>query len=391
MESTKNNSNKRNIAIGVIILGWITCGYLFIRSSQLIKGTVSGYDLCKIIFSSSCDDALQNTASWQFGFPLAGLGLIYFSLLGILFVTQKPFFEKAALLLSSAGVGVSLILSIVIFRLGPSCSLCLFVHLVNLFVFVAILVCVREKNKINQEKKRFFLLTSLKWIFFVLLAVTIGSFSEVYILANSVGTKAKAALAQSYEDFDKSPVYTFPKNSSSPISGSIDAPLQLIVFSSFQCPGCQLFSNSLTNLRKKFGGNINIQYKNYPLSSGCNSNLTGNMQPGSCAAALAAIAANMQGLYWEYHDQLFQSDLHLGENSLVAIAKKIGLYIEKWEADRQSENSKEILAEDIRLGNQLKIYATPSVFLNDRQISNINESAIIFLLQKELDRLKIKE
>lgn len=391
MEDKTNTFNKRTLAIGTIVFGWAICGYLFFRSLQLSKGTVSDFDFCKSIFGSSCDDALQNTASWQLGFPIASLGLVYFGLLGLLLVARKPFFDRAALLISSAGIGVSLILSLVIIRKGPTCPLCLVAHIINLFTFINILITVKQQTLFNSPKKTLFFFRPIIWVFLGLLAILLGSFSEVYILANSVGTRTETALNQSYENFARGSVYEFPKDSSSPISGSINAPLQLVVFSSFQCPGCQTFSQSLTNFRKKFGENINIQYKNYPLSSGCNSKLNTDMQPWSCAAALAAIAAHKQGLYWKYHEQLFQSDLQLDENILLTIAINSGLDIEKWESDRKSENAKEILAEDIRLGNQFKIYATPSVFLNGRQISSMNESSVTFLLQKELNRLKNKE
>lgn len=388
MVDKSNAFNKRTLAIGTIVFGWAICGYLFFRSSQLSKGTVSDFDFCKSIFGSSCDDALQNTASWHLGFPIASLGLVYFGLLGLLIVANKSFFDRAALLISSAGIGISLILSLVIIRKGPACPLCLLVHLINLLALIAILLTVKQQKLFNNPKKTLSLFRPVIWGFLVLLAIIAGSFSEVYILANSVGTRTETALNQSYENFARGPVYEFQKESSSPISGSINAPLQLIVFSSFQCPGCQTFSQSLTNLRNKFGENINIQYKNYPLSAGCNSKLSTDMQPWSCAAALAAIAAHKQGLYWKYHDQLFQSDLYLDENILLTIAKNSGLDIEKWESDRESENVKKILEDDIELGNQLKIYATPSVFLNGRQISSMNESSVTFLLHKELNRLK---
>jgi hypothetical protein len=60
------------------------------------------------------------------------------------------------------------------------------------------------------------------------------------------------------------------------------------------------------------------------------------MQPQSCNAAFAAIAAQQQNLFWDYHDQLFQSDLNFDETTFKSIAEKIGLNIGKWETDRQS-------------------------------------------------------
>ena len=53
-------------------------------------------------------------------------------------------------------------------------------------------------------------------------------------------------------------------------------------------------------------------------------------------AALAALAANNQGKFWEYHDRLF-AEKEITEQSLGIIAKDLGLDLGMFNADRKSQ------------------------------------------------------
>ena len=369
------------------MLGWIACAYLFYRAAQLNKGPTTELDLCNMLFGASCDGVLSNAASWQLGYPLAGWGLVYFGLLGLLLVINKSIVNQAIILLSSFGLGVSIIQGLYIISKGLSCPLCLGIHIINLVVLISIYLSAKPHIVISKQNQSTPLRLSMQWGVLLVLAVMTGGFSEVYILANSIGTSAEVRLNQSFEDFRNGAVYDFSKNTLSPKTGLSDAPLQLVVFSSFQCPGCQVFNHSLANIKSKFGKNINVEYKDFPLSSTCNSKLKVDMQPRSCDAAIAAIAASNQDRYWEYHEQLFQSDLQAKDSTLISIAQSVGLNMETWQSDRESQEVIDRLLEDIRLANEIGIRATPTVFLNGRRVNRFEETSLTYLLYEELNQL----
>ncbi len=380
-------STRRVIALGTIVIGWILCGYLAYRTSQISGDPSPSFDLCKTIFGASCDEALSHSASWQLGFPLTGWGLVYFGLLGLLLATNKPAVDRAAIILAAFGTGVSIVLSHMSISMEISCVLCLAVHIINLLTLVSIVLAVRPYIKNGEQQGGLFLKHSISWGILVVLVIIAGGATDIYIMVNSIGNRTEASLSQSYEDFQKGAAQKIPKNDITPLAVSIDAPLQLVVFSSFQCPGCEQFSQTLHKLSEIFNENLSIEFKNYPLSSSCNPALNVDMQPRSCNAALAAIAANNQNRFWEYHDLLFQSNMQADENTLLSIANNIGLNIEKWETDRHSEEAMEQLSEDIEFGNKIGIHATPTVFLNGRQVKNFNEASLAFLLHQELNHL----
>jgi len=386
MGNKENAFGSRVWALGIIIFGWVLCAYLVFRSTQLKANGNAWPDLCQTVFNSGCDKALKSALAWHLGFPLAGWGLAYFGLLGLLFSLSKPATDRLTILVAAFGVGVSGVLSAIIVRAGAavSCPLCLSVHFINLLALVALFWSVRPHVPSSEQKPAKW--SFLRWVVLISFVVILGGASEYGILKTSFGKKPEINLDEIAKNFTEETVYNIP-NSDSPRIGSPDAPVQLVVFSSFQCPACKTFAPSLENIHKKFGEKVGITFKNFPLSTSCNPRLSEDMQPRACAAAFAAIAAQRQNLFWNYHDQLFQSNLEEDEKTLTSIAKNIGLNMEQWESDRQSDAVKESLSEDVTIAYEIGINATPSVFINGRRVGAFDESVLTFLIQNELSKI----
>ena len=84
-------------------------------------------------------------------------------------------------------------------------------------------------------------------------------------------------------------------------------------------------------------------------------------------AALASMAAHAQGLFWEYHDILFENQKALQADKLELYAEQIGLDMEKWKKDKESKEFKDLIARDMREGPRAGVRGTPSVFINGRR------------------------
>jgi cyclophilin family peptidyl-prolyl cis-trans isomerase/protein-disulfide isomerase len=81
------------------------------------------------------------------------------------------------------------------------------------------------------------------------------------------------------------------------IMGSKKPVMTLIEYSDFQCPYCQLMSASVNTFMKAHGDEVQLVYRDFPLS----------IHDKSLIAAQAAEAAGLQGKFWEMHDYLFDS------------------------------------------------------------------------------------
>ena len=83
------------------------------------------------------------------------------------------------------------------------------------------------------------------------------------------------------------------------LEGKPDAPISLVEFADFECPGCGQFANETEpELRKHYidSGTVNLRYFDFPLA----------MHQNTMSASLAAACAADQGKFWQMHDMLFE-------------------------------------------------------------------------------------
>ena len=92
-------------------------------------------------------------------------------------------------------------------------------------------------------------------------------------------------------------------NPTDPTLGKEDAPIVMLEFSDFQCPFCGKFRAETFDLIKTNyidTGKVLFIYKDFPLSQ---------IHPFAQKAAEAALCADAQGKFWEYHDKLFENQV----------------------------------------------------------------------------------
>jgi protein-disulfide isomerase len=200
----------------------------------------------------------------------------------------------------------------------------------------------------------------------------------------SLSARSAFDPSQALAAFESSPKQPIPLKANDPSLGLSGAPVQLVVFSDFQCPACANFSNSLTNLIKTFEGKLQVFFKHYPLGTTCNPSMETDIHPQACEAAEAAEAANRQKKFWAFHDALFASNLNSSPNMVSLIAAEIGLDLHQFEADRKSQTTIKKVESDIEIGNRLGVDATPAIYLNGRFVPDHRLQTIEFLITHEL-------
>jgi protein-disulfide isomerase len=102
---------------------------------------------------------------------------------------------------------------------------------------------------------------------------------------------------------------------------------------------------------------VKIAYKHLPLRS--------HAMAGP--AALASMAANEQGKFWEYHDKLF-AEQKISPASFERIATDIGLDLEQFKSDMKSQKLQRIIAEDTADAGRIGVTGTPTVFINGSKL-----------------------
>ena len=110
----------------------------------------------------------------------------------------------------------------------------------------------------------------------------------------------------------------------------------------------------------KHKDNVTLVFKHLPLT---------RIHPQAIPAAQAAWAAQQQGKFWEYHDALFEQQDKLGEELYLEVANSLGLDIDKFNSDRQSEAATALIEKDVELARKIGVSGTPFFVMNGETLS----------------------
>lgn len=360
----------RMVALALVGLGWTLSAFLLLRVVAL--RAAPQWHLTDR-FCPGCDSALMS--GWQLGFPLAAWALIYYAVAAFLIVHGSRAAFSAAWTMSAAATGASLVLTASLLLNGSSdCLPCLAAHVINAAVFSALSLVGARQLPLRPFPYR--LLQSRVALAAVLIVA--GGLAEAALRPSM---PRQSAVLRIYAE---GPPRTIPEDPADPSLGAADSPVRIVVFSSFQCPGCQAFAHVLRRVEEEFAGRLTTVFKHFPLGKECNTALPHDLQSRSCAAAEAAEAAHRLGAFWRFHDALFAGSLQNSEDDLRQIARHIGLPLERWKIERDSPAVREKLRKDIELGWLLGVDATPAVFLNGRRVFDLRLSSLETLIRSEV-------
>jgi protein-disulfide isomerase len=103
-------------------------------------------------------------------------------------------------------------------------------------------------------------------------------------------------------------------------------------------------------------------------------------------AATAALAANEQGKFWEFHDQLFENQSDLDDAKLIQIARTLKLDLARFRKKMKDPALKEMVNRDYDEAKKLGVIATPWVYVNGRHLSERALPDFIKVIDSELKK-----
>lgn len=141
-----------------------------------------------------------------------------------------------------------------------------------------------------------------------------------------------------------------------PAFGPVNAPVTIIEFGDFLCPYCARFhQQTLPALLATYPDKIRFVYRDFPV-----------LGAASGRAAQAAACAGEQGRYWDYHGALFGGLGGSDEESLLQLARGLGLDQGLLKACLVSGRYAGEVQQDLAAGLALRINGTPMFFINGR-------------------------
>jgi len=144
-----------------------------------------------------------------------------------------------------------------------------------------------------------------------------------------------------------------------PVMGPKQAKVTIVEWSDFQCPYCGRAAPTIEKIAKDYPNDVRLFFKHQPLP----------FHPNAMPAAIAAVAAQKQGKFWEFHDKAFAAQKDLSPEKYEEWAKEIGLNVNKFKADMADAATKAKVEADSKQGSGFGANGTPTFFINGRQLA----------------------
>lgn len=201
-------------------------------------------------------------------------------------------------------------------------------------------------------------------LFYVILGVIVigGVAALVYAARGGSGAATEPVEMSGLED----PQALFA--AATPVKrGPDDAPVKVVEFGDYECPGCGYFALSIRPVvddRFVESGAVQFIYYDFPLTE---------IHRHAFLAARAGRCAAEQDRFWEYHDLLYATREQWAPSSnalreFVDLAGQLGLDASAFEACLRSDRYADVVTANRLLGEQLGVNSTPTVIVNGRRV-----------------------
>ena len=130
---------------------------------------------------------------------------------------------------------------------------------------------------------------------------------------------------------------------------------------------------------EQYPNDVKVVFKNFPLT---------RIHKFAQNASVAALAANQQGKFWEYHSELFKNYNKLSDEKFDEIAGSLGLDLEQFKKDMQNPALSALVQRDLQDGVAAGVRGTPSIFINGRLLQQRSLQGFQQIIDEELKKKK---
>jgi protein-disulfide isomerase len=145
------------------------------------------------------------------------------------------------------------------------------------------------------------------------------------------------------------------------VLGNLQGEVTLVEFFDYNCAYCKRALPDMLSLMKD-DGELRIVLKEFPV-----------LGDGSVEAARVAVAVRMQDStgqkYLEFHQKLLGAHGEANGERALAVAKEVGLDVDRLKRDMESPEAKTTIDENLKLGETLGITGTPTYVVGSELVT----------------------
>jgi protein-disulfide isomerase len=162
---------------------------------------------------------------------------------------------------------------------------------------------------------------------------------------------------------------------SSPIVGNNKGDVTMIEFFDYNCGYCKKAFSDVASVIDK-DKQVKVIFKEFPILS-----------KGSEEASRVALAARMQGKYWEFHRAMIENQGQANEAAALRVAEKLGLDMVRLKKDMASPEVKKEIDDTRKLATKMGIQGTPHFIVGEHIIPGAPDN-LAELLNKNIGEVR---
>jgi protein-disulfide isomerase len=161
------------------------------------------------------------------------------------------------------------------------------------------------------------------------------------------------------------------RSAATPVTGNLKGDVTVVEFFDYNCGYCKKAFVDLAKLMEK-DKNVKVVLKEFPILS-----------KGSEETAKVALAAKLQGKYWEFHRGMLTAPGTATEASALRVAEKVaGIDMARLKKDMASAEVQKEIDDTRKLAQRMGIQGTPYFLVGDRVIPGAPDGLADVLAQQ---------
>ncbi len=163
-----------------------------------------------------------------------------------------------------------------------------------------------------------------------------------------------------------------------PALGPENAPVTIVEFSDYECPFCRRAEPTIQAVLERYPEQVRLVFRHMPLDA---------IHPRARPAAEAAVCADEQGLFWDFHAKIFENQSALSDEQLLAYGQEVGLDAARYTECREGDTARAKVDFDLAAAREVGISGTPAFFVNGIPMTGAQPlDAFVRVIEEELAR-----
>jgi protein-disulfide isomerase len=129
---------------------------------------------------------------------------------------------------------------------------------------------------------------------------------------------------------------------------------------------------------KKYPDDVKLVHKNFPLSK----------HKFAVKAAKAALAADKQGKFSEFHEKLFNNQRSLNDAMIQKIATELGLDMAKFNEDKNDPGFQRLITRDTKEARLAGVRGIPTIYINGKRLNSRSLKGFQQMIDAEIQKNK---